>query len=155
MSERLALLTRFGARWLIPRNRSEASAQCARLDPHACDWRAIERDGGVAPRADDVINFGGVKLQPEDVEAVIAQHPDVEDAAVVGAPHAMAGTVPVALVVLRRPVTPQAVMAFCQSRIDASRLPVAVLPGPEILRSADGKILRQRLLETYKITART
>ncbi len=120
------------------------------------DVGAVDAGGWIRlqGRADDVINFGGVKLQPEDVEAVIAQHPDVEDAAVVGAPHAMAGTVPVALVVLRRPVTPQAVMAFCQSRIDASRLPVAVLPVPEILRSADGKILRQRLLETYKITTR-
>ena len=119
------------------------------------DVGAVDADGWVSlhGRGDDVINFGGVKLQPENVEGVIAEHPDIRDAAVVGVPHPMAGTVPVALVVLRRPVSPQAIMAFCKSRIEGSRLPVAIVPVPEIFRSADGKILRRRLLDAYKLTA--
>jgi len=121
------------------------------------DVGAIDADGRVSlhGRSDDVINFGGVKLQPESIEAVLAEHPDVEDAAVVGAPHPMAGKVPVALVVLRHPVTPAALIAFCMPRIDASRLPVAIVPVPEIFRSPDGKILRHRLLEAYKVVAST
>jgi acyl-CoA synthetase (AMP-forming)/AMP-acid ligase II len=119
------------------------------------DVGAIDADGWVSldGRSDDVINFGGVKIQPESLEAVLAEHPDIQDAAVVGAPHPTAGSVPVALVVLRRPVAPTALMVFCKSRIDASRLPAAIVPVPEIFRSAEGKILRHRLLEAYKLVA--
>jgi len=34
-----------------------------------------------------------------------------------------------------------------------SRLPVAIVPVPRIIRSPDGKILRGRLLEEYKLSA--
>jgi acyl-coenzyme A synthetase/AMP-(fatty) acid ligase len=119
------------------------------------DVGAVDAEGWLSlhGRSDDVINFGGVKLQPEAIEAVLAEHPDVEDAAVVGVPHPMAGGVPVALVVLRRTVAPETLMTLCQSRIDASRLPVAIVPVPRIIRSPDGKILRGRLLDEYKLSA--
>jgi long-chain acyl-CoA synthetase len=119
------------------------------------DIGAIDSEGWVSlhGRTDDVINFGGVKLLPQDLEAVLAEHPDIEDAAVVGVPHPMAGTVPVALVVLRRPAASDALMTFCKSRIAASRLPVAFVTVPQILRSADGKILRDRLLDQYRLRA--
>jgi acyl-CoA synthetase (AMP-forming)/AMP-acid ligase II len=119
------------------------------------DVGTVDSEGWVSiqGRRDDVINFGGVKLLPADLEAVLGEHPDVADAAVVGVPHPMAGTVPVALVVLRRPLAPEALMKFCRSRIDGSRLPVAVVPVPRILRSPDGKILRARLLEEYRLAA--
>ena len=150
----------FRAPWIPDRYVGNETATAAHFRDgwfYPGDVGAVDAEGWILlqGRTDDVINFGGVKLQPEDLEAVIAQHPDVDDAAVVGVPHAMAGTVPVALVVLRRPETLQAVMAFCKARIDASRLPVAVVPVPRIIRSADGKILRKDLLETYKITTRT
>ena len=119
------------------------------------DVGAVDSEGQVSlrGRSDDVINYGGLKLQPEDIEAVLTEHPDIEDAAVVGVPHPMAERVPVALVVLRRPVTQQVLMAFCRSRIDGSRLPVAIVEVPRILRSPDGKILRNHLIDEYKMVA--
>src|SRR2546425_2607345 len=53
IAERLELVARFRARWLIPRHLVEASAKCSLIDPAACDWRACERDGAVAPRGDE------------------------------------------------------------------------------------------------------
>ena len=53
-------------------------------------------------RADDVINFGGGKVDPFPVEEVLRQHPDVADAAVVAMADVWEGQVPVAFVVLRQ-----------------------------------------------------
>jgi acyl-coenzyme A synthetase/AMP-(fatty) acid ligase len=112
-----------------------------------------ERRVSLFGRSDDVINFGGVKLLPDLIEAVLGEHPDIQDVAVVGAPHPMAGQAPVALVVLRRPVAPTALMTFAKSRIQGSQVPVAFVEVPQIFRSADGKILRARLLDEYNVAA--
>jgi len=119
------------------------------------DVGAISLDGRVSlqGRTDEVINFGGVKLLPDAIEAILVEHPDVEDAAVVGIPHPMAGTVPVALVVTQRPLDRHALMTFCAARIDRSRLPVEIVRVPQIIRSEAGKILRDRLVEEYKLVA--
>jgi acyl-CoA synthetase (AMP-forming)/AMP-acid ligase II len=53
----------------------------------------------LAGRADDVINRGGEKFHPLDVESVLLQHAGVATAAVVAVPHARLGQVPVAFVV--------------------------------------------------------
>jgi acyl-CoA synthetase (AMP-forming)/AMP-acid ligase II len=76
-------------------------------------------------------------------------YPDVEDAAVVAMSHAMAGEMPVALVVLRRPVTGEALTRVLRSRVDEGLLPTTFVEVPEIFRRADGKILRNRLLAEY------
>jgi len=53
------------------------------------DLGARDEDGFVylAGRADDVINRGGEKVFPQEVEDVLLAHPAVRSAAVVGAPH--------------------------------------------------------------------
>lgn len=51
-------------------------------------------------RIDDMLNVGGENVYPAEVEALIAQHPEVLDVSVVGAEHPVKGTVPVAFVVL-------------------------------------------------------
>lgn len=52
-------------------------------------------------RIDNAINRGGFKVQPDDVVAVLEQHPDVREAAVVGLPDRRLGEVPVAALVLK------------------------------------------------------
>ena len=119
------------------------------------DLGTIGEDGSVSVfgRVDDVINFGGIKIVPQDVELVLLQHPDIEDAAMVGMPHPMAGKMPVALLVLRRPATTESLTTFLRPRIDGAHMPAAFVEVPEIFRSADGKILRQRLLDEYQALA--
>lgn len=105
----------------------------------------------------EVINHGGLKIWPEDIEAVLRQHPDVLDAALVGLPDAQAGQVPVAFVVQRvAPAGPppallsqDALRAFCAARVDATRMPVQFFPATQIPRNESGKIMREALVQAY------
>ena len=119
------------------------------------DVGTIDGEGRVTVfgRADDVINYGGVKIMPVETEAVLAEHPAVSDAALVGVPHAMAGAVPVALLVLSSPVDDETLDEWYRTRLDGSQVPVAYVRVPEIARSADGKILRTAMIEKYGLTA--
>jgi acyl-CoA synthetase (AMP-forming)/AMP-acid ligase II len=52
------------------------------------DFATVEADGSVTllGRGSQVINSGGEKIFPEEVEAAVRSHPDVLDSTVVGAP---------------------------------------------------------------------
>jgi len=105
-------------------------------------------------RWDDVINVGGVKLRPEDLEPILLEHPDIADAAVIAMPHAMAGHIAIALIVARAPVTQDALVKFMKPRVDDGRLPSKFIVVPEIFRNPEGKILRDRLLSEYEARIR-
>ena len=72
------------------------------------DIGAVEADGTItlAGRSDDVINRGGEKVYPGEVEEVLLGDPRVLEAVVVGRPDAILGAVPVAYVI---PVEPGAI----------------------------------------------
>ncbi len=67
------------------------------------DAATIDGDGYVTVlgRADEVIHVGGFNVFPAEVENFLLTHPDVEEAAVVGAPHPRMGSVVRAFVVAR------------------------------------------------------
>jgi long-chain acyl-CoA synthetase len=52
-------------------------------------------------RADDMINCGGENIFPAEVEGLLARHPDIAEASVVGIPDEIKGEKPVAFVVLK------------------------------------------------------
>jgi long-chain acyl-CoA synthetase len=54
-------------------------------------------------RKDDMINVAGENVYPKEVEDLLLRHPNLRDACVVPAPHAVKGEVPVAFVVEREP----------------------------------------------------
>ena len=68
-----------------------ATGDLARLDPEGFVW--------IEGRVGDLINRGGNKVFPEEVEEVLKLGPGVRDAAVVGVPDERLGEVPVAFVV--------------------------------------------------------
>jgi acyl-coenzyme A synthetase/AMP-(fatty) acid ligase len=148
----------FRAPWFMNRYEANEKASAARFRDgwfYPGDIGAIDAAGRltVRGRADDVINYGGAKILPSDIEAVIARHPDVADVAVVGVPHAMAGSVPVALIVARRDGIDADLEAYCRARLDFTEMPAGFFFVPEIIRSADGKILRGRMIEEYRLRA--
>jgi len=67
------------------------------------DLGYVDEDGFLflVDRKKDMIDSGGVKVYPKDVEEVGARHPDVREVAVFGIPHAKWGETPVAAVVLK------------------------------------------------------
>lgn len=100
-------------------------------------------------RVDEIINFGGLKIAPAEVEAVLRQHPDIADAALVGVPDPMSGELPVAFLVMRANLEAAALDEFCRERMDASRVPFVFASVAEIPRNPEGKILRDRLRDGF------
>lgn len=78
------------------------------------DEAVIDHDGHlwVLGRADDVINIAAHRISTMEIEEIVAAHPDVLQAAVVGVPDATKGTVPVAFVTLREGADPDVIAAI-------------------------------------------
>ncbi len=115
------------------------------------DLGCLDAAGRIAlyGRSDDIVNYGGLKILPRDVEQALATHPEVVQAALVGVPDPMAGEVPVVFVVLRRPVPAGDLTAHCASRLDHGQVPRIFFGVPELPRNPEGKVLRERLRELY------
>ena len=71
------------------------------------DHGRLDRDGYLylEPRDHDIINVGGEKVDPDEVEAALRDHPAVVDAVAVAVPHQTLGSVVGAHVVLHPGVT--------------------------------------------------
>jgi acyl-CoA synthetase (AMP-forming)/AMP-acid ligase II len=76
-------------------------------------------------RIKDVIRVGGENLSPLEVEEVLMGHPDVQEAAVVAAPHPRLGEVPVAFLVMRpgHDTTAEALDSYCRERLADFKAP--------------------------------
>jgi acyl-coenzyme A synthetase/AMP-(fatty) acid ligase len=111
------------------------------------DLARVDEDGFVwiEGRAGDLINRGGNKVFPDAVEEVLRLSSAVDDVAVVGAPDARLGEVPVAFVV-GRPVPDSELDALCREHLVAYKVPVAFHWIDELPRSEVGKVLRKQLM---------
>ena len=100
----------------------------------------------VLSRRADLIVCGGENVYPAEIEAVLAAHPAVREAAVAGMPDARWGQVPAALVVLRgEGPLPEDLEAFCRARLAGFKVPRRFLRTPELPRNALGKVDRAAL----------
>jgi long-chain acyl-CoA synthetase len=103
-------------------------------------------------RADDMIIVGGENVYPAEVENALFDHPDIAEAAVVGAEHTVKGEAPVAFVVLATDadpdaVTERAVREFVLERVPTYAHPRRVFFVDELPRSGTRKVQRYRLAE--------
>ena len=86
-------------------NRPELTAQALRDGwLYTGDLGYVDDDGFLylVDRKKDMIDTGGVKVYPKDIEEIAAHHPAVLEVAVFGIPHDKWGETPVAAVVLRQ-----------------------------------------------------
>ncbi len=103
-------------------------------------------------RSKDVIISGGENVASVEVEHVVAEHPDVVEAAVVGMPHERWGEVPVAFVTLSEgaEVTEQGIIDHVRSELAHYKAPHQVFFG-ELPKTSTGKtqkyVLRDRAAE--------
>lgn len=98
-------------------------------------------------RSKEIIKVKGHRVSPAEIEHVLAGHPDLAEAAVIGAKHDLWGEVPAAFVVVRPGASPteEELRAWCRERLPAFKVPsrfttLAVLP-----RNPAGKLLRAEL----------
>ncbi len=109
------------------------------------DLARVDDDGFVwiEGRVGDVINRGGNKVFPDHVEEVLRLAPGVDDVAVVGAPDARLGEVPVAFVV--GDADDATLERVCREHLVAYKVPVAYHHVAALPRSDVGKVLRRDL----------
>ena len=107
-------------------------------------------------RRKDMIISGGFNLYPSDLEALLRQHPAVEDVAVVGVPSEQWGETPVAFVVRRagHDTTADALREWHNERSGKTQRLAAVQWVDELPRSAIGKVLKRELRERLNTPVR-
>jgi long-chain acyl-CoA synthetase len=98
-------------------------------------------------RKKDMIISGGFNIYPSDLEAVLAKHDDVVEAAVVAMPSDEWGETPVAFVVLKpdAPADAGALRAWTNSRVGKTQRLADVVLVDTLPRSAIGKVLKREL----------
>ncbi len=98
-------------------------------------------------RVDDLINIRGKKIDPREVEAVLALLPGVEEAAVLALPSAGGEAVLRAVVACRYgELSRQDVLGWCRSHLAPHKVPRSLVLVPELPRTERGKLDRQALL---------
>ena len=111
------------------------------------DLARIDADGDVflLGRSHSVINVGGLKCFPEEIEAVLCELPGVAAARVSGKENARFGAVPVAEIEARDPSNPPRaadLAACCRKALAGYKIPVSFSVVERIPRTASGKIRR-------------
>ncbi len=115
------------------------------------DIARLDADGYayIVDRKKDMINVGGLKVYPREVEDVLREHPGVEDAAVIGVADPAHGEVPRAFVVVRAGASPKGeeLIEFVRARIAHYKAPRSIVFRDSLPRSGVQKVLRRALRE--------
>lgn len=101
-------------------------------------------------RLDNQFFSGGEGIQPEDIERLLAAHPDIEQAFIVPVDDAEFGQRPVAVVQSTIPLDLQQITNWLEGKIARFQLPIAYYPLPQELASGGIKISRKALYEWVK-----
>jgi acyl-CoA synthetase (AMP-forming)/AMP-acid ligase II len=100
-------------------------------------------------RIKELINRGGEKIAPREIDEVLLAHPSVAEAVAFGVPHATWGEEVEAVVVLSSPEQESAILAFCKERLAEFKRPKKVHIVEKIPRTATGKIQRGAIAASY------
>jgi long-chain acyl-CoA synthetase len=103
--------------------------------------------GYIVDRKKDIIIRGGQNIYPADIEEVLYSHRAVAEAAVIAAPDALLGEVPVAYVALRPQCTANGaeLQAHCLTQLAKSKVPTAIFFLAALPKGPTGKILKRAL----------
>jgi acyl-CoA synthetase (AMP-forming)/AMP-acid ligase II len=118
---------------------------------HTGDIATIDEDGyyRIVDRKKDMINSGGCKVWPREVEEVLFKHPAVREAAVVAMPDAYWGERPVAYIALKegQTATQEELIAYCKENLANYEAPSLIKFRDELPKLPTGKVLRRVLRE--------
>ncbi|WP_308426161.1 class I adenylate-forming enzyme family protein [Nocardia rhizosphaerihabitans] len=116
---------------------------------HTGDVGRFDEDGYLVliDRIKDLIIRGAENIYPSEIEVILCRDPCVAEAAVVGAPDATLGEVPVAYVVPKpgRKVQPDELLEFCRTLLAKYKLPIEIHVLDHLPRNPAGKIHKPTL----------
>jgi acyl-CoA synthetase (AMP-forming)/AMP-acid ligase II len=98
-----------------------------------------------------MIISGGENIYPAEIERVMAEHPLLQDVAVIGVPDERWGEVPKAVVVAvpGATVDTEQLLAWCRERLASFKCPKTVDVVTELPRNPTGKILKKDLRKPF------
>ena len=100
-------------------------------------------------RADDIINSGGNKIAPSEIEKIADSFPGVCESVCSSVKDSLLGEVPVLVVVPKKDGYDKAgLLRFLSERIEGYKLPRALVEAESLPRTFNGKILRRQVKET-------
>ena len=118
---------------------------------HSGDVGRFDSEGHLilVDRLKDMIIRGGYNVYPSEVEAVFAEHPQVQDVAVVGIPDAYYGEEVIAVVVPRgtAPIDAALLLSWATPRVGKTKIPRAVAFVDALPLGPSGKVLKRTLRE--------
>lgn len=113
------------------------------------DLAVVDEDGNLAivGRNKDLIIVSGFNVYPGEVEAVLAEHPDVADVGVVGEPSPETGESIVAFVVPRpgRTIDDEELRSHCRAELARYKVPSRFVQASDLPIGPTGKLQRSRL----------
>lgn len=147
-------------------NRNEATESAKWTDEDGYIWMRtgdvgqLDDEGFlyIVDRKKDMIISGGQNIYPQDIEAVIVDHPQVEEVAVIGAASGKWGETPIALIVPKATTKTKSGMVFdCEDvknwsneRLGRQQKIADAIEVTELPRNANGKILKRELRKRYE-----
>lgn len=115
------------------------------------DLGFLDADGylTISGRLKEIINRGGEKIAPREVDDVIQAHPAIDQVVTFAIPHDKLGEAVAAVVVLKEGATvePSEIKAFAGERLAAFKIPSTIIIRDEIPKGATGKLQRIGLAE--------
>ena len=121
------------------------------------DLGTISEDGylTLSGRIKELINRGGEKIPPGEVDEVLASHPAVQEAVCFGMAHETWGEEVGAAVVLRNAATADELLRYCRGRLADFKVPRRLFIVDSIPRTPTGKVQRRFLAEQLSATPRS
>lgn len=119
---------------------------------HTGDIGSVDEEGYFyfVDRSKEMIKAGGYNVSPSEIEAVLARHPSIVEAAVFGVNDPKVGETAFACVYASEPVQAQDLLSFCAERLARFKLPRFIAFSADPLpRLANEKIDRRRLKALY------
>src|SRR6202023_2992694 len=115
------------------------------------DQGYLDKDGylTLVARIKELINRGGEKISPREIDEVLLAHPSVAEAVCFGVPHPTWGEEVAAAAVVLPPGPKSDLLAFCRERLADYKRPKQIHITDAIPRTATGKIQRRVLARAY------
>ncbi len=116
---------------------------------HTGDVAEMDEDGhyAIVDRLKELIKYKGFQVPPAELEAILLEHPQIADCAVIGIPDEEAGELPKGFVVVAEgaDISDEEIMAFVAERVSPQKKLRLLERIEQIPKSASGKILRREL----------
>jgi acyl-CoA synthetase (AMP-forming)/AMP-acid ligase II len=100
-------------------------------------------------RIKELINRGGEKISPREIDEVLLTHPSIAEAVCFGVPHPTWGEEVAAAVVLKNAANEPDLLAFCKERLADFKRPKKIHIVETIPRTATGKIQRKAVAAAF------